>query len=76
MLKARGQRMQEGVLLSHGDGTGRGGGRDDFFFFFFFFVFSRATTAAYGGSQARGLIGAATTGLCHSHSKAGSEPCL
>ena len=28
------------------------------FFFFFFFVFSRATPAAYGGSQARGLIGA------------------
>ena len=31
--------MQEGVLLSHGDGTGRGGGRDDFFFFFFFLSF-------------------------------------
>ena len=27
-------------------------------FFFFFFVFSRATPSAYGGSQARGLIGA------------------
>ena len=38
-----------------------------------FFVFSRATPMAYGGSQARGLIGA---GLRHSHSNAGSKPCL
>jgi len=38
--------------------------------------FFRATPAAYGGSQARGLIGAAATGLHHSHSNAGSEPRL
>ena len=30
---------------------------------------------AYGSSQARGQIGAAAAGLCHSHSSAG-EPCL
>ena len=30
--------------------------------------------AAYGGFQARGLIGARATGLCHSHSHSGSEP--
>ena len=30
----------------------------------------------YGGSQARGLIGAVATGLCHSHSNAGSKPSL
>ena len=37
------------------------------------FVFSRATSAAYGGSQARGPIGPAAAGLHHSHSNAGSE---
>ena len=43
------------------------------FFFFWLFVFSRAASVAYGGSQARGLIGAIATGLCQSHSNAGSE---
>ena len=33
----------------------------------------RATPTAYGGSQARGLIGAVTEGLHHSHSNARSE---
>ena len=32
----------------------------DVIFLFFIFVFSRAVPAAYGGSQARGLIGATT----------------
>ena len=40
-----------------------------FFFFFCFFCF-RVTPMAYGGSQARGPIGAVVTGLCHSHSNA------
>ena len=40
---------------------------------FFFFVFSRATLAAYGGFQVRGLIGAIAAGLCQSHSNVGSE---
>ena len=31
---------------------------------------------AYGGSQARGPIGAIVAGLHHSHSDAGSELCL
>ena len=39
-------------------------------FFFFFFVFSKAVPTAYGGSQARGLIGAVAAGLHHSHSNA------
>ena len=37
---------------------------------------SWAAPAAYGGSQARGGIGAAATGLRHSHSNARSEPHL
>ena len=36
------------------------------FFFVCFFVFFRAAPAAYGGSQARGWIGAAASGLQHS----------
>ena len=31
---------------------------------------------AYGGSRARGLIGAVAAGLHHSHSHVGSEPHL
>ena len=31
---------------------------------------------AYGGSQARSLVGAAPAGLRHSHSNVGSELCL
>ena len=56
-------------------------------FFFLSFVFlsfvvvvvvaiSWAAPAAYGGSQARGPIGAVATGLRQSHSNAGSEPSL
>ena len=40
--------------------------------FFVFFVFSMA----YGGSQARGLIGAPVASLHHSHTTTRSEPCL
>ena len=47
-----------------------------FFFFLSFCLFSRAAPAAYGGSQARGQIRAVATGLDHSHSNSGSEPCL
>ena len=46
------------------------------FFCFLFFVFSRAAPVAYGGSQARGLIGAVAAELHHSHSNARSELCL
>ena len=34
-----------------------------------FFVFFRAAPAAYGGSQARGLIGTVAAGLCHRHAR-------
>ena len=47
-----------------------------FFFFLFSFFFSRAAPTAYGGSQARGLIGASAAGLCHHYSNAGSKPRL
>ena len=51
------------------------------FFFFFSFVvvvvaISWAAPAAYGGSQARGLIRAVAASLHHSYSNAGSEPRL
>ena len=40
-----------------------------FLFFFFFFCLFRATPVAYGGSQARGQIGATAASPHHSHSK-------
>ena len=45
-------------------------------FFFFFLVLCpfTATPVAYGGSQARGLIGATAAGLHESHSNARSKP--
>ena len=45
-------------------------------FCFCLFVFSRAAPVAYGGSQARGLIGATAAGLRQRHSYARSEPRL
>ena len=44
-----------------------------FFFFVFFFAIFWAAPTAYGGSQARGPIGAVASGLRHSHSNTGSE---
>ena len=41
---------------------------------FFFFLLFRATLVAYGGSQARGPVGATAAILHHSHSHAGSKP--
>ena len=53
------------------------------FYFIFFWSFvvavvaiSWAAPAAYGGSQARGRIGAVATSLRQSHSNSGSEPRL
>ena len=43
-------------------------------FVFIYLLF--APPAAYGGSQARGQIGASAANLCHSHSSARSELCL
>ena len=55
----------------------------NFFFLFFCLLsfvvvvaISWAAPTAYGGSQARGRIGAVATGLRQSHSSAGSEPRL
>ena len=45
------------------------------YFFFFFFAF-RAVPLAYGGSQARGPIGAVAAGLRYNYSNAESEPRL
>ena len=45
-------------------------------FFFCLFAISWAAPAAYGGSQARDLIGTVATGLRQSHSNARSEPHL
>ena len=38
-----------------------------FFLFFFLTPLFKAAPKAYGRSQARGRIGAAAAGLCHSH---------
>ena len=39
-----------------------------FYFYFILFCLLRAVSTTYGGSQARGPIGAIATSLCHSHS--------
>ena len=49
---------------------------DEFDLSGFFVCFFRAAFAAYGGSQARGQIGAVAASLRHSHSNTGSEPRL
>ena len=45
-------------------------------FFLSFCYFFGAAPTAYGGSQARGRIGAVAAGLRQSHSNVGSEPRL
>jgi len=50
--------------------------RLDFFSPFCLFAISWAAPLVYGGSQARGQIGAVAAGLRQSHSNLGSEPCL
>ena len=42
----------------------------------YLFGLFRAAPAAYGSFQAKGQIGAIAASLHHSHSSAGSEPCL
>ena len=46
------------------------------FFFLIFLPFLGPLPAAYGGSEARGRIGAIAAGLGQSHSNMGSESCL
>ena len=43
---------------------------------FLFFLLFRATPVAYGSSQTGGPVRAVATGLCYSHSNAGSKPHL
>ena len=45
-----------------------------FHFFIFGLFFFRVVPEAFGGSQARGLIGAVAASLYHSHSNMGREP--
>ena len=45
-------------------------------FIYLFACLFRAAPVAYGGSQARGPIGATAAGLCHSHSNTVFEPHL
>ena len=40
------------------------------------FCLFKTTPMAYESSQAKGQIRAVDAGLCHSHSKTVSEPCL
>ena len=47
-----------------------------FVLFCFVFCHSMVAPTAFGGSQARGQIGAVAAGLCQSHSNARSEPHL
>ena len=46
------------------------------FYFIMIFLLFRATSVAYGYSQARGWMRAVAAGLHHSHSNTGSKPCL
>ena len=48
----------------------------DLFKFIYLFILFRTVPVAYEVSQATGRVGAVAAGLCHSHSKARSEPCL
>ena len=47
-----------------------------YIYLFCLFCYFYAAPAAYGGSQARGRMGAVAAGLHQSHSNVGSEPHL
>ena len=47
-----------------------------YFILFLSLCLFRAIPTAFGGSQARGPIGAVAAGQCQSHSNVGSEPRL
>ena len=46
------------------------------FIYLFIYCLFMAAPTTNGGSQARGLIRAVSTGLCHSHSNMGFKPHL
>ena len=48
----------------------------EFYYYYYYFGSFRAAPVAYGDSQARGWIGAATAGLHRSHSNVGAKPRL
>ena len=50
--------------------------RQQWEFLFLFYIFFRTAGAAYASFQARGLIGAVTASLHHSHNNVRSELCL
>ena len=45
-------------------------------YYYYYYCLFRAAPTAYGGSQARGLIGAIAVGLHHSRSNTRSKLCL
>ena len=47
----------------------------NYYYYYYYYLLFKATPGAYGGSQARGLMGATATVLHHSHINARSEPC-
>ena len=63
-MKTQIQKHRENIPLKPVQGT-----KDKFFKNIFFCLFG----ATYGGSQARGQIGAAAASLHHSHGDSGSE---
>ena len=58
-----------------GDGSGEVGWGNVWktFIYYYYFSLFTATPVAHGSPPARGQIGAAGAGLCHSHSKARSK---
>ena len=61
-------RRDPSLILRKSDGEAPGLAQEFFFVCVYLFCPFRAIPTAYGGSQARGLIGAVVTGLHHSHS--------
>ena len=79
MLDKVQEEKQYSMPQESGDtGTGTQDTRELVFFFLFvcFLPFLGPLPWQYGGSQARGPVGAVATGLHQSHSNAGSEPRL
>ena len=72
--RSRADRRKKRVCEREGK-CGRGGSFQVFYFILSFCLF-RAAPKAYGGSQARGPIGATGASLPHSHGNVGSEPRL
>ena len=75
----KGEKEKERQRMEGGSQQFNGSENRYLFIYLFKFIFSclfRTVPMAYGGSQARGPIGAVAAGLRHSHSHARSEPRL